>query len=91
MREFARWCALQFPSPMGINGRSDHRYTEVSLSVGFGFRPRWGLTAVLTLILVSCNPVRIPFPSPMGINGRSDLPKKLTAHSNICVSVPDGD
>jgi len=34
---------------MGINGRSDDHLSNVRLNSDEGFRPRWGLTAVLTV------------------------------------------
>jgi len=60
---------------MGINGRSDlivDYYNKVNL---FCFRPRWGLTAVLTQVTFEFASEDYVFPSPMGINGRSDYLK----------------
>ncbi len=37
-----------FPSPMGINGRSDLQRQPLFQLYPLCFRPRWGLTAVLT-------------------------------------------
>jgi len=57
---------------MGINGRSDVITALQNLGL-VSFRPRWGLTAVLTSFEPSLWCADTLFPSPMGINGRSDM------------------